>query len=115
MHQAFRGSEEGLMNHVRILLGATALLLITTTAACGGGTNNADKTATALARSPNTPTAAKTSATGNQKQLTITARDFSFSADDIDVSKGDTIVITFKNTGSTTHTLAFYSDDAYKD
>jgi plastocyanin len=39
--------------------------------------------------------------------------DFSFSAPELSVSKGDTIAITFKNAGSATHTLTFFSDDAY--
>ena len=46
--------------------------------------------------------------------MTITAKDFSFSADDVNVSTGDALAITFKNGGSASHTLTFYSDAEYK-
>lgn len=120
----------------RIALAMGAVLLVATAAACGSSTSNSDKSATAAAKAPANPTAAATKAStagnasptagqtsssgsttpaggGAQKTLTITAKDFSFSADSLDVSKGDTIAITFKNTGQATHTLTFYEDDAH--
>ncbi|MDP9237811.1 MAG: plastocyanin/azurin family copper-binding protein [Chloroflexota bacterium] len=99
-----------------VMLAVGAAVLVGSTVACGGGTSNADKTSTAVAKPAGNATAATTkqastsSAGGAQKQLTITAMDFSFSAPELSVSKGDTIAITFKNGGSATHTLTFYSD-----
>ncbi len=128
------------MKSGRIAFALGAVLLVMTAAACGSSTSNADKTATAAAKAPANPTSAATKAStgasgsptagstaaktssssattpasgGAQKTLTITAKDFSFSADSLDVSKGDTIAITFKNTGATAHTLTFFTDDAY--
>lgn len=110
----------------RIAFALSAFLLATAAVACGG-TSSGDKTSTAVAKGAASATAASTKASsspaggsssptsgGTQKQLTITAKDFSFSADDINVSKGDTIAITFKNAGAAAHTLTFFSDDAYK-
>jgi plastocyanin len=114
---------------VAIPLGVALLALVAV--GCSGGTSNADKTATAAAKGGANPTqaattpatsatAAATKATsgsptsgGASKQIAITAKDFSFSADGVDVSKGDMVAITFKNSGATTHTLAFYTDNAY--
>ena len=103
---------------VAILIGVVPLTLAAV--GCSGGTSNADKTATAAAKGGTNPTTVATKASsgspassGTQKQLTITAKDFAFSADTINVAKGDTIAITFKNSGSATHTLTFYSDAAY--
>ena len=94
------------------------VLLTLAAVGCGGGTSSADKTATAKAGANPTTAATKASSSspasgGTSKQMTITAKDFSFSADDVSVSKGDTVAITFKNGGSATHTLTFYTDDAY--
>ena len=116
------------MKLARIALGLGMLLLVAGAVACGSSTSNADKTATAAAKAGANPTAAATKAsaaasstpgsstpgsTAAKKQLTITAKDFSFRADDISVSKGDKIDITFKNDGQATHPLTFFSDDAY--
>ena len=108
------------MKLIRAAFPIGVLLLMLAAVACGGGTSSADKTATAAAKTGGTnPTAAATKATSSPasgvaaKQITITAKDFSFSADDVNVSKGDTVAITFKNSGSATHTLTFYTDDAY--
>lgn len=100
----------------RVALVAGTLLLMLASAACMGGGGSSYGSSTA-----STPAATKASAassgspasSGTQKQLTITAKDFSFSADAVNVAKGDTIAITFKNSGSATHTLTFYSDAAY--
>lgn len=105
------------MTHSRMTLAVVALILMAACAACGSSTSNADKTSTGVAKSGAQPTAKASTPSaggGSQKQLTITAKDFSFSADDLNVSKGDTIAITFKNMGSATHALSFFSDDAYK-
>jgi len=114
------------MKSARIALAVGALVVMIATAACSSNTSNADETSTAVAKGGANATAASTkvstsptagatpSAGAAQKQLTIIAQDFFFSADDISVSKGDTIAITFKNGGSATHTLAFYSDEAFK-
>lgn len=108
------------MKLARVATPIGVLLLALAAVGCSGGTSNVDKTATAAAKGGANPTAAVTKATssspasgGASKQIAITAKDFSFSADDVDVSKGDTVAITFKNSGATTHTLAFYTDDAY--
>jgi len=105
----------------RLAIPIGALLLAAAAVGCSGGTSNADKTATAAAKGGANPTSAATKAAsgspasgGTSKQTTITAKDFSFSAEDVTVSKGDTVAITFKNGGSATHTLTFYTDDAYK-
>jgi plastocyanin len=102
---------------VAILIG---VVLSTLAVGCSSGTSNTDRTATAAAKGGANPTTVATKASsgspasgGTRKQLTITARDFSFSADAVNVAKGDTIGITFKNSGSATHTLTFYSDAAY--
>ena len=104
-----------LVKLTRRALAVGALLLTLASAACGGsnsyGTSTASTPASTKvsASSPDSP-----ASSGTQKQLTITAKDFSFGADAVSVAKGDTIAITFKNSGSATHTLAFYSDVAYK-
>jgi plastocyanin len=101
------------------IIALAAAVLMAGTVACGSGTSNAGKTSTAAAKAPGNPTSAPAAqptapgASGAQKQLTITAVDFSFNAPALDVSKGDTITVTFKNNGSTSHTLTFFSDDNY--
>lgn len=86
------------MKGTRIALVTGALLLTLAGAACGGGSSSSGSTASS----------------GTPKQLIITAKDFFFSADAVDVAKGDTIAVTFKNSGAAAHTLAFYSDGPYK-
>lgn len=106
--------------YVKLMLMAVAgAMLIIAGVACGG-TSNSDKTATAAAKTgTNPPTAAAkagptTAASGaGPTQMTITAKDFAFSRDDVDATKGETIAVTFKNAGSASHTLTFFSDDAY--
>lgn len=96
------------------------LLTLTAAFGCSGGASNADKTATAAAKGGANPTTVATKASssspasgGTSNQIAITARDFAFSAGDVSVSKGETVAVTFTNSGSTTHTLTFYTDDAY--
>ncbi len=107
------------MKLARVAIPIGVFLLTLAAVGCSGGTSNADKTATAAAKGGANPTTAVTTSSsspasgGTSKQITITAKDFSFSADDVTISKGDTVAITFKNSGSATHTLAFYTDDAY--
>lgn len=109
--------------HSTWIAAACVTVLLFAAAACGG-TSSSDKTATAAARgganpasaptrASTSPSAAASTAAGTQKNTTVTARDFSFSADDISVSKGDVINITFKNSGSTSHTLTFFTDKGY--
>jgi plastocyanin len=100
----------------RLTVATSALLVLLAGTACRSGSSYDRYGAS-------TPAAARTSVAslgspaggGSQKQLTITAKDFSFSADVVDVAKGDTLAVTFKNGGSARHTLTFYSDSAYKD
>jgi len=108
------------MKLTRLAIPVGVVLLTLAAVGCGGGTSSADKTATAAANAGANPTTAATQTVssspasgGTSKRMTITAKDFSFSADDVNVSKGDTVAITFNNDGSATHTLTFYSDDAY--
>ena len=108
------------MQVTRIAIPIGVLALALAAVGCGSGTSNADKTATAAAKGGANPTAVASKASsgspasgGASKQTTITAKDFSFSADGVSVSKGDTVAITFKNSGSATHTLTFYTDDAF--
>jgi len=105
-----------LVKLTRIALGAGALLLMLVSAACGGGGSSygSSKASTPAPTKAGASSSGSPASSGTQKQLTITAKDFSFSADAVNVAKGDTIAITFKNSGSATHTLAFYSDAAYK-
>jgi plastocyanin len=120
------------MKTLRILVPLAAVLLATLAVACGGGYSSADKTSTASAGSrpsgagggvatttatattgANATPATTSASSGAQKQMSITAKDFSFSAQDVQVSKGDTITVNFKNNGPSPHTLTFYTDDSY--
>jgi plastocyanin len=100
----------------RLTVATSALLVLLAGTACGGGSSYDRYGAS-------TPAAAKTgvapsgspAAGGSQKQITITAKDFSFSTDAVEVRMGDALAITFKNSDSVPHTLTFYSDSAYRD
>jgi plastocyanin len=101
----------------RITLVGGALLLMLASASCGGGGSSSYGSSSASTPGPTKASATSSgspASSGTQKQLAIAAQDFSFSTSAINVAKGDTIAITFKNSGPSTHTLAFYSDAAYK-
>ncbi len=101
----------------RITFAAGALLLMLASAACGGGGSSSYGSSSASTPAPTKASASSSgspASSGTQKQLAITAQDFSFSASAVNVAKGDMIAITFKNSGPSTHTLAFYSDAAYQ-
>jgi plastocyanin len=102
----------------RVALVAGALLLMLASAACMGGSSGgsygSSSASTPVPTKAGVSTSSSPAGNGAQKQLAITAQDFSFSAGAINVAKGDTIAITFKNSGPSAHTLAFYSDAGYK-
>ena len=50
-----------------------------------------------------------------KEAVAATAKDFSFSLDKDAVTKGGQVTIEFKNSGSATHTITLYTDDAYTD
>jgi plastocyanin len=104
------------MRTQRVGLLAVSLLIAAGVAAACGSDDNKDKTVTRAAGT--TPAASSSAASGSAVagspvKATITARDFSFSSTLSDAKKGDTVQIDFKNDGSATHTLTFYSDDGY--
>ncbi|HYM15928.1 MAG TPA: hypothetical protein VEZ14_10235 [Dehalococcoidia bacterium] len=93
------------------MLAAGGLLLTLASAACeGGGTYGTSSASTPAATTTGASSSGSPTSSGTRTQLTITAQDFSFSADAITFAKGDTITITFKNSGPSSHTLTFYSD-----
>lgn len=117
------------ITRVSLALGAIAFGLGAFTSACSSGTSSGDKTATAAAgvaptktppraavtAAPTQAAASTTSTTsgGVAVAVSIEAKDFSFTSDKDSANKGDKLQITFKNSGAATHTLTFYSDDAY--
>lgn len=52
-----------------------------------------------------TSTSPSASPTGVTKNITVTAKEFSFSPATITVNKGDNVVVTFKNSGTISHNL----------
>jgi plastocyanin len=59
--------------------------------------------------------AAETPAGDGVENLTVTAADFSFSADISSVAPGSVVEVAFTNSGSAPHTLTFYTDAEYTD
>jgi plastocyanin len=91
-------------------LASTALL----TAACGddddsGGTATATHTAAAATSPAASPTG--TSAAGEPLDLTITAHDFAFDKTSITAQVGQTVNVTFNNTGNTEHSFTVGDTD----
>jgi plastocyanin len=93
--------------HGTILIVATLALL---TAACssGGSSSSTTGTSTGAATTP----AATGGSGGGASSATITAKDFAFSPDSVDVSAG-TVTLTVTNDDSTEHT--FTLDDGSSD
>ena len=50
-----------------------------------------------------------------KEAIAATAKDFSLALDKDSVTKGSEVDVSFKNEGSATHTITFYTDDAYTD
>lgn len=106
------------MKLTQVALVSGALLLMLASAACMGGSSGSSYGSSSASTPAPTKASVSTSSSpgssGTQKQVAITAQDYSFSADTANVAKGDTVAITFNNNGPSTHTLAFYTDAAYK-
>ena len=106
-----------------VLVGGTLAIGL---AACGdddddgddGDTTPAVSTQPAAATEPaGDPTEADGGATepagGGVENLTVTAADFSFSADADSVAPGTVVEVAFSNSGAAPHTLTFYTDAEY--
>ncbi len=120
-------------------LTVAVVALAVASAACSSGTSSGDKTKTAVAGARpaataaattsaggstpvattaaggSTPAAARTASGSSSSMVNInaTAADFKFTLDKDSVAKSDTVNVTFKNSGPSTHTLNFYADDAF--
>lgn len=64
-----------------------------------------EPSAPATPTAPSTPTTPNPTVTIQTKEFTIEGSEFKFSPDTIQVSKGDKVKITFKNTGNFPHNL----------
>jgi plastocyanin len=90
-------------------LGAVALV------ACGGGyDDNGDGGAVATQPSGAVTTLAGNGPTapsgGGSDEVTVTATDFAFSPDGVEVTSSGDVTFTLENDGSASHTLTLYSD-----
>lgn len=94
------------MRLVRILMFIpVALLAVVAVAACGDDEKDSGGSTTAAT----TPAG---DGDGGAQEITITAKDFSFSPIESDVRAGEATV-TLDNTGEATHTMTVYTDEEY--
>ncbi len=87
---------------------AAAAAIFTVACGGGGGYGGSSTKQPATGASSQTPGAG-----GGQQPIGVTARDFAFSPDKITATKGQTLTVTFKNSGPSTHTFTVYSDANY--
>ena len=99
---------------------AVMFVAVALAAACGGGDSKKSSTPAAGATTAATkPAAASTPAASTTKRtqvdmLNATAKDFSFTLGLTSIHPGvPGVDVTFKNDGSTTHTLTFYEDSGF--
>lgn len=103
------------MFSLRILIVLFAAMAVSVgLVACGGGDNESTSATTAPARTTAPAGVATTPAsTGAAEVLKVTAADFKFEPSDVDAPLGKEVTFQLTNTGSTTHTLTVYSDEAH--
>lgn len=91
--------------NVWLILGVLAALVAVAVFALQGGYKAKSTPTPVVVPQTQTPAAATGEKTGEAREIVVSGSEFKFSPASISLTKGETVKITFKNTGSLSHNL----------
>lgn len=91
--------------NVWLILGVLIALVVVAVLALQGGYKTPAKPTPVVVPQTQTPAAATTEKAGEAREIVVSGSEFKFSPASISLTKGETVKITFKNTGTLPHNL----------
>jgi plastocyanin len=99
-----------------LVIGVLVGVLALAAAGCGGGDDEGGGSASATTAAPETTSAPETTAaTGGEDEFKLTASDFKWEPNSLDLQAGSEVSVEVSNQGQTVHSFTFADADADQD